>query len=114
MPLTGKVAFDAIAAAAAPYLGASWNYKGTNYTLHQCTSVTGPFYAECKIENIWANYEVVKEGVDALVVRYQCDGSKKVNAFEDVRVLTGGISISDDPTNQEMKALIDWFLESAR
>jgi hypothetical protein len=112
--LTGKDAFDAIADFAAPYLGQSQVIKGVNYTLYECLSVTGPYSTLCEVEGFWANREVVKDGVDALVVRYATTGQgRKVDPLADVRVLTEVfVPLSDPPTNQEMKANLDAFLEA--
>lgn len=111
--LTGKPAFDALAAAIAPFIGQSFNYQGNTYTVSQADSVTGPYSAKVVIDGFYADHEILAPGVSALVVRYQAEGNKKVDPVSDMRVLTS-ISIPDNPTNADLVALGKQFLEDAR
>lgn len=114
MALTGKAAFDVLATAAAPFVGQTFTINGIQYKLHECASVTGPYLASCSVSGFYRQRLIVEAGVDALVVRYATTGQgKKVDPVTDLRVLTG-IEVPDNPTNNQLKEILDRFLEDAR
>jgi hypothetical protein len=116
MSITGKAAYDILAAAAVPFLNQSYNRKGESWTLAFCESVTGPFETIVEINDLLHVMEVVPEGKDALVVRYSvaASGNKPgIDPVKDVRVLTG-IVLPDSPTTADLREVVRQFLEDAR
>lgn len=114
--LTGKAAFDAIAAAAQSFLNTPYTKNGLSYTLTFCQSVTGPFQAGCKVNGFYSIREIVPSGINALVVRYSVAASGNhptVIPGEDIRVLSS-IDLPDAATNADLVSTFKQFLEDAR
>lgn len=114
--LTGKAAFDALAAGAQTFLNQNYTRNGLTYRLTQCVSVSGPYSDTCMVAGIYRERVIVPAGVDALVVRYSVAASgnrPRVDPALDLRVLTS-ITLPDNPTNAELVNAARQFLEDAR
>jgi hypothetical protein len=113
MPITGKAAFDLLAAKLAPLVDQNYTRGGATYRLTSVASVSGPYSASVKV-GIYGLHEIVRAGVDALVVRYSCDApGKRVDPVNDMRVLLSA-EVPDNATDAQLVEIGRQFLEDAR
>jgi len=114
MPIAGKAAFDLLAAKLAPLVDQNYTRGGATYRLTFVASVSGPYSASVEVGGFYGPREIVRAGVDALVVRYYCDApGKKVDPVYDMRVLTS-ISLPDNATDAQLVEIGRQFLEDVR